>query len=534
MEKRQLQTIQRLLGHVAGSPDPKITALIADLERDVLAVPGEKAIVFTEYRDTLISLREAFQAHAGLQDAFAELTGGLTPRQRRQRIVRFHNATCRVLLATDAASEGLNLQGQCCRVYHIELPWNPNRLEQRNGRIDRHGQTRRPIIRYLFYPDSPEDRVLDRLVQRISAMHDDRVSTPDILGILEGCRLEEVLGSIESIEDGARKSDNLVRLFDAQRQEFSSQFAPILLGELSQQFSMPYADSVSADPLIEDDENFDAAMRSMLEPHLCPGSIPDTWRIDVPRRLQGKGVLTKYECATFRRSVAVQYPADQVEFIHRLHPLTQAIAEHAWHELTVEAARNEFAARVAVRRHNLAKQPLAIFTFLERDSHPKGTVFSIAITGAGDLVDKEIARKLVEECNGELVGEVPWNQCERVFEKDFAILQTRAREAACQHVGELIKRERGRRMEVTRMLREEAALYKEDRLAEIDEQEQTERAGVREQTELYRESATNWQARRAAVETYYRRRLEEIDRFGTIPEPAEPQALGILLVFPQD
>jgi hypothetical protein len=376
--------------------------------------------------------------------------------------------------------------------------------------------------------------VLDRLVQRITTMHDDRVSTPDILGILEGCRLEEVLGSIESIEDGERKSDNLVRLFDTQQQEFITQFVPILLGKASQEPSMPYADSVSADPLIEEDGSFEQMMRNVLEAHLRPGSIPDTWRMNIPRHLQGTGVECRYDCATFRRSVAVQYPADQVEFIHRLHPLTQAIAEHAWHELTVEPARNEFAARVAARRHHLAKQPLAVFTFLERQSHPKGMVFSIAVTAAGDIQDEETACMLVQDGDRVSVGEVLWSECERVFVKEFVPLQTRATEAARQHVGELLNRERGRRAEVARMLREEAALYKADRLAEIEEQEQAERAGAREQTELFRETATNWQARRAAVETHCRRRLEEIDRFASIPEPVEPQALGILLVFPQD
>lgn len=533
-EKRQLKTIQNLLERVASRPDPKITALIADLERDVLLVPGEKAIVFTEYRDTLAALREAFEAHLVLRNTFVELTGGLSARQRRQRIAQFHEATRPVLLATDAASEGLNLQERCCRLYHVELPWNPNRLEQRNGRIDRHGQTRRPIIRYLFYPDSPEDRVLDRLVQRIAAMHDDRVSTPDILGIFEGCRLEEVLGSIESGEDGARKSDSLVRLFDTQRQEFLSQFAPILLGGSSQESSMPYADSVSADPLIEDDIALETVMREILGGHLRAGSIPDTWRIDTPWHLQGAGVVSRYDCATFRRSVAVRYPADQVEFIHRLHPLMQAMAEHAWHELTVEPARNEFAARVAVRRHHLAKQPLALLTFLERQGHPKGVVFGIAVTAAGDVLDETIARRLMQEQDGGPVGEVPWAECERVFAKDFSVVQTRAAEAARRHVAELLDRERGRRGEVARVLREEASLYKADRLAEIDEQEQTERAGAREQTELFRDVATNWQARRAAVDTHYRGRLEEIARFESVQDPADPQALGILLVFPQD
>ncbi len=532
-EKRQLKTIQKLLDRVAGRPDPKITALIADLERDVLSISGEKAIVFTEYRDTLAAIQQAFDAHPRLQSAYAVLVGDLSARQRRQRIARFHDATCCVLLATDAASEGLNLQERCCRLYHIELPWNPNRLEQRNGRIDRHGQTRSPIIRYLFYPDSPEDRVLDRLIQRIAAMHDDRVSTPDILGILEGSRLEEVLGSIESAEDGTQKGDTLMRLFDTRQDEFCIQIAPLLLGRTPDASGLPHADAVSADPLIDDDRFFERVMCEALRPHLRPGSIPHTWKLDVPRQWQGPGVTPRYDCATFRRSVAVRYPADQVEFIHRLHPLAQAIAYHAWQELTLEPARNRFVARIAVRRHPIATQPLALFTFHERQSHPKGTVFGIPITASGHVLDQAVARTLLDSHDNTPAGEVPWSECERVFAPNFAALQAQATEEARTHLRHLLDQEQARRGTLAGVLREEAERYKTDRLAEIAEQEQAERAGARQQTELFRDTATNWQARRAAVETHYRQRLKEIDEFATVPEPAEPQALGVLLVFPQ-
>jgi hypothetical protein len=58
----------------------------------------------------------------------------------------------RILLATDAASEGINLQNHCHRIAHCEIPWNPNRLEQRNGRVDRHGQRAKEVLVYHFAP----------------------------------------------------------------------------------------------------------------------------------------------------------------------------------------------------------------------------------------------------------------------------------------------------------------------------------------------------------------------------------------------
>lgn len=531
VEKQQLKTIQRLLNRVVTLPDPKISALVADLERDVLEKRGEKAIIFTEYRDTIAALREAFEAHPLLRERFSELTGGLSGRQRKLRIANFHETECRVLLATDAASEGLNLQHQCCRLYHFELPWNPNRLEQRNGRIDRHGQTRAPIIRYLFYPNSPEDRVLDRLVQRIATMHDDRVSTPDILGILEGSRLEEVLGRIESDQDGESQGQSLMRLFEARQEEFAYQIAPFLVAGAKSDSALPYANAVSADPMIEDDTAFEQVMLDGMRGRIQPGSIADTWRIEVPRHLQGPGVEARYECATFRRSVAVRFSAAEVELIHRLHPISRALGAHSLGQLTLEPARNNLASRIASRRHPAAaKRPFALFTFLEHQSHAAGTVFGIAVDAKGKVLDREVVEAVLLD-QSPVPGEVAWKECERVFTATFNTIQGSAMEAARSHLQGALTSLRAERSKLASVLREEAGLYKVDRLAEIDEEERTERAGTREQMELFRETATNWQARRAAVETNYSRRLTDIEQFTKLPEPPEPQALGVLLVF---
>jgi len=185
VEIRALRDIRRLLRRI-GDRDPKIEALVEELRRIHAGDPTEKVIVFTEYRDTLEAIRERLEREPELASSYVVLTGGLTRRERIKRQEQFAQVHVRVLLATDAASEGLNLQHHCRRVIHFELPWNPNRLEQRNGRVDRYGQTREPIIRYLYYPDSPEEDVLATLIEKIEQMARDRISTPDVLGVVAG------------------------------------------------------------------------------------------------------------------------------------------------------------------------------------------------------------------------------------------------------------------------------------------------------------------------------------------------------------
>jgi superfamily II DNA or RNA helicase len=119
----------------------------------------EPAIVFTEYRDTLLHLRRQVAPDAPV------VHGGLTHQQRRTALAAFPAAG--LLLATDAAGEGLNLQHHCRTVINLELPWNPMRLEQRIGRVDRIGQNRRVHVFHLV-ADGSERQLLDRLSARVS------------------------------------------------------------------------------------------------------------------------------------------------------------------------------------------------------------------------------------------------------------------------------------------------------------------------------------------------------------------------------
>jgi hypothetical protein len=114
----------------------------------------ERVIIFTEYRATQKWLQDVLTARGlASKERLMVLYGGLDTDEREGIKAAFQahpqDSSVRILLATDAASEGIDLQNHCHRLIHCEIPWNPNRLEQRNGRIDRHGQRHDPLVHHF-------------------------------------------------------------------------------------------------------------------------------------------------------------------------------------------------------------------------------------------------------------------------------------------------------------------------------------------------------------------------------------------------
>ena len=136
---------------------------------------ARRLILFTEYEDTRRWLEkrllEAFGDVDGGEDRIGVFSG-ITGTDRREAIKRAFNADpaiepLRILICTDAAREGINLQTRCHDLIHVDLPWNPSRLEQRNGRIDRKLQPSPQVFcRYFRYAQRPEDIVLEALVRK--------------------------------------------------------------------------------------------------------------------------------------------------------------------------------------------------------------------------------------------------------------------------------------------------------------------------------------------------------------------------------
>jgi SNF2 family DNA or RNA helicase len=146
--------------------------------RRLLRRARESAVVFTEYRDTLIHISRVIELPCVV------LHGGLTARERAAALAAFASEPRTILLATDAAGEGLNLHQNCRLVVNVELPWNPMRLEQRIGRVDRIGQRRTVHAFHLIATGTGEPRILQRLTQRIAAAQAE-IGAPDPVGIDE-------------------------------------------------------------------------------------------------------------------------------------------------------------------------------------------------------------------------------------------------------------------------------------------------------------------------------------------------------------
>lgn len=548
-EIRKLNEIRKLLQNLPGS-DPKIAALIAHLRQVFAEEPQEKVIVFTEYLDTLESIRQVLDASTNLTGRYTELRGGWTRTRRRRAQDRFESADIRVLLATDAASEGLNLQRACRRVVHFELPWNPNRLEQRNGRVDRYGQSRRPEIRYLYFPNSPEDSVLNALIRKIEEMQGDRVSTPDILGVLSGAEaLAKGLVSLDAEaadrDDSARR---LVRIFDDRTAEFIQSVRPLVLSGRDPHAEIESAEQAlqTAEPLLADDLALEQFLSDVLgREGFRPTEVEGIFRVEVPPVFRGAGVAAVYLRATCRRSLAVKTRPGDVEFLTPLHPLLRAIADDARRRLlhVYPDDRGLPAKRLAARRISTGGPPAALFTFFGVIEGSTGLieerVITVRLSVDGTVqIDEEADRRLLANAGPVTVGEVSGRLLDVLFSQRFDELYTKAAEEAARRLAVRVQAIRGRRAVTGHLLREDMLRYAEDRRREIDDEERLmtgreDRATGQQFLWAAQPRTSRFDARRSAVDTFVNRRQEEIAEFETVRDPAPPRPLGALFLVPK-
>ncbi|PDW03694.1 hypothetical protein CJ255_07650 [Candidatus Viridilinea mediisalina] len=244
-ERQLLDEMAQLAEQYRTLPDAKTTYLIdwiranlcPDLPPFGMPVSGpaprwneRRVLIFTENREGtkrfLFNLLS--QAIEGSERAAEriEVIDGLTSSTRRQEIQRRFNSPpaldpLRILLATDAAREGLNFQAHCADLFHFDLPWNPGRIEQRNGRIDRKLQPE-PEVRchYFVLPQRAEDRVLEVLVRKTETIKRELGSLAQVIDddverrLRQGIRHREVATLLDELAQVSLGPQQMQRVAD--------------------------------------------------------------------------------------------------------------------------------------------------------------------------------------------------------------------------------------------------------------------------------------------------------------------------------
>lgn len=197
-EQKLLDQMTEVVEDARGRADARILKLVEWIRAHMCPELGKsgakwnttRAIVFTEYDDTkryLVNQLESALASSDLAERRIEVFHGPTPPQKREEIKHAFNMDprkhpLRILIATDAAREGLNLQAHCNNLFHFDVPWNPSRMEQRNGRIDRKLQPQAEVFcHYFVYQQRPEDRILQVLVRKTETIKQELGSLSQVI-----------------------------------------------------------------------------------------------------------------------------------------------------------------------------------------------------------------------------------------------------------------------------------------------------------------------------------------------------------------
>jgi ERCC4-related helicase len=268
--------LERLVGlaRAAQAEDPKIARVIAEIQSIRREEAQANVLVYTEYVDSLTALAaEIRRVQLGpvltiCGEQRADEMGDEGRVDRKLVTDRFQTEDNLILVSTDASAEGLNLHQRCHHLIHLELPFNPNRLEQRNGRIDRYGQTKDPIVRYLYLSSTFEERILFRLIAKYERQRKRLTFMPNTLGIAPGTDAEaERLLKPMLDEDSKAFSDQgtLFTLEDAATVQASDEPTRELLAEIDKSLEGFERAARTASWFVETGVNAEASLSSEAE-----------------------------------------------------------------------------------------------------------------------------------------------------------------------------------------------------------------------------------------------------------------------------
>ena len=334
----------------------ELSSLLQETPEMFNAASGRrKLIIFTEHRDTLNYLIDRIRGLMGALEAVVTIHGGVNRDDRRKVQEEFrNNPDVLVMVATDAAGEGINLQNANLMV-NYDLPWNPNRLEQRFGRIHRIGQTEVCHLWNMVASETREGEVFKRLFEKI-----------DVQKAALGGRVFDVLGeafentSLRDLLIQAIRSDELPETKAKLDQAIDNALETEHLKEIMQRSALA-EQHMSMEDLFSVKEEMEKAEARKLQPYFIRAFFAEAFKTvggemrvreegrfevrHVPAvirerdRIMGESrtpVLRKYERICFEKSYIRIRGKPMADLIHPAHPLM-----HATTDLVLSAHRNK-------------------------------------------------------------------------------------------------------------------------------------------------------------------------------------------------
>lgn len=268
---RLLEELHTALGQVTPENFTRYQKLLELLRSDSYGWnpkdPGDRVVIFTERIETMNYLAEHLRTDLGLKSsAIQEISGGMSDAEQ-QRIVEDFGRTespIRILVASDVASEGLNLHYLSHRLIHFDIPWSLMVFQQRNGRIDRYGQQKRPDIRYLLIESNNKQikgdmRIIEILIQKEEQALKNIGDPALLLGKFNVEEEETVIA--EAIESGS-DADTFAQSLDADAQEFNPFEALMAAASETEETAIEQlSETVSDETLFTDKEYLEQAVQ---------------------------------------------------------------------------------------------------------------------------------------------------------------------------------------------------------------------------------------------------------------------------------
>jgi len=422
--RRRLRELARQARAIEADPasDTKLQACLEAVRQ--LLDRGSAPVIWCVFVDTAEyvaeRLRQALEPTD--RDLVVEcLTGRIDDQQRRERVRALQQAPRRVLVATDCLSEGVNLQELFDAVLHYDLPWNPNRLEQREGRVDRFGQPCERVTAVRLYGrDNPVDaEVIDILIRkadRIRRQLGIHVPVPEDEGWLAELLVHRLFEKPRqaqlALPIGPDPTEQLLSRWDADTEREQRRRTRFAQHALDPQVVTQHL--ASCDAVLGDEETVrafvaGASQRLGLAVDARPDgtlvlqtSRPDT--VPEPIRL----LLPSDRRRAWQLAFTVPHPPGS-EWVGRNHPFTVGLARYLF-EIAFERPTEPIVARAAVLRSRLVSQvaTLALLRtrfLLRRPDRPEAVLEDVLVTGCDLFGERWLApaeaRRLLDQARPE-------------------------------------------------------------------------------------------------------------------------------------